>query len=134
MFTDFAIAPDADLTTGALGAWTKTERLEPFVTPIAATEKGLASAGFDVRTVEDISNAYHRQTKLGLSRLHDHLTKEELEPEAKTIVTDEIALLTRRLMALDDGLQVKRVHALLPVSAGQEDGFEPASRDPEAIE
>lgn len=128
VFTDFAVAQDADIRAGALGAWHRTERLEPHVTPIADTEKGLAAAGFDVRTVEDISNAYRRQTKIGLGKLHDHLTQTALTPEAKAIATDEIALMTRRLMALDDGLQVKRVHAILPVSVAADDGFTPSKR------
>ncbi|MEO0392810.1 MAG: hypothetical protein AAF213_06145 [Pseudomonadota bacterium] len=129
VFTDFVLAADADIQTGALRAWFRTERLEPHLVPISEIEKGLASAGFDVRTVEDMSAPYRRQTKLGLSRLHDHLTNTDLEAEAKSIVTDEIALLTRRLMALEDGLHVKRVHAILPVSAGPDDGFDRVTRE-----
>ena len=132
VFTDFCVEADADIMTGSLGGWHKTERMEPHVTPIGETEKGLASAGFDVRTVEDISKLYRRQLKIGLSKLHDHLTNTDLMSEAKTIVSDEIALLTRRMMAFDDGLQVKRVHAILPVSAGGEagqDDFAPSLRE-----
>ena len=129
VFTDFAMAPDANIGMGALGAWHKTERLEPHLVPIAEAEKGLAAAGFDVRTVEDISGPYRRQTKIGLAKLHDHLTTTELTSEAKIIATDEITLLTRRLMALEDGLQVKRVHAILPVSAGADGDFAPSKRE-----
>ena len=121
VFTDFVIDGDTDLTAKPMRAWQDTERLEPHLQTIGETEKQLTSAGFDVRTVEDLSTAYKRETKLGLSRLHDYLLAKDLDQDSKTILTDEIALLTRRLLALENGLRVKRVHAILPISAGESD-------------
>ncbi|MEM6901966.1 MAG: methyltransferase domain-containing protein [Pseudomonadota bacterium] len=127
VFTDFFIQPDADITSGALKAWRQTERLEPHPITSKDMEKGLTAAGFDVRTVEDISTAYQREARVGLSRLHEYLKTKEMDGEAKQLVTDEIALLTRRLRAMEAGLKFKRIHAILPVGATSDDAFAPSA-------
>lgn len=132
VFTDFFVPMDADLNSGAYKAWMQTERLEPHPITSKDMEKGLTAAGFDVRTVEDITTPYQRETRVGLSRLHDYLKSKEMDAEAKQVLTDEIALLTRRMMAIEAGLKVKRVHAILPVSAGNDESFAPSM--PEAVE
>jgi SAM-dependent methyltransferase len=123
VFTDFYLANDADPDKGALKAWCETERVEPHLTQVQDATAGLTAAGFDVRTVEDITNVYKQGLKVGLGKLHDHLQQNEMDAETRQMLADELALMTRRVRALDSGLLVKRVHAILPVSAGPDPLF-----------
>lgn len=117
VFTDFFLPPDGTLDQGPLRAWAETERLEPHPVGVPQMTGGLEAAGFDVRTVEDLTAQYRQGLRIGLGKLHDHLQSKELDSEARQLVVEEVSLLTRRLRAIDDGLQMRRVHAILPASA-----------------
>lgn len=114
VFTDFFIDLSAHAGNSTMTAWRETERQEPFPCTFMDTMAGLAATGFEVRTAENISQHYRRGLRLGLVRLRNALLTREFDETMRQVINSEVALLTRRIRAIDAGLEVRRIHAIAP--------------------
>jgi cyclopropane fatty-acyl-phospholipid synthase-like methyltransferase len=97
----------------ALAAWVARESHPPQLWAIEQYSDCLASLGFDIRVIEDISKTYQSMIVAGWARVLEVVNLRQMVRTHKLTIVDEAELWTLRLAALQSGaLRVYRVIAL----------------------
>jgi hypothetical protein len=117
LLTEFVLDPAAP-PSPALAAWRSIEPAEPQLWTVAQYRDCLSSLGFDLRVVDDGTDAYRTLIVQGWKRLLDEVDLRTLaKPQLFTIV-DAAESWMRRLAALDSGcLRLYRLYAMTAGSA-----------------
>ncbi|HSR73113.1 MAG TPA: methyltransferase domain-containing protein [Kiloniellales bacterium] len=122
LFTDYMLARPG-LHSPEIERWTAHEPVEPHLWALDEYRDALGRMNFDVRVIEDITEAFHAAVTRGWAEFIARQEKTRPSESTTRALVDEVEIWTRRLQAIDAGdLKVCRLY-------GSKKGGEPAAKE-----